>query len=259
VSKTVAICQARMGSTRLPGKVMKLLHGVPVISWVVDAATHALGVDSVVVATSMLDKDDVIAEWCEKNGIPVYRGSETDVLLRFAGAAFSFNADIIVRLTCDCPFLDPNVIGEVIQLRKMRDVEYATNTDPASYPDGLDVEVFTRAALESAHREAVRGTDRDTVTRYMVRNRHRFSAANLVCPLPALVGHRWVLDSPEDYEFLQKVAERLSNPTKPVSYLEILKILDKEPWLKDINSKYSRNERCAAIREPWRWRIYLRC
>src|SRR5882672_8460408 len=243
MTKTVAICQARMSSTRLPGKVMKDLAGRPVIDWVVEAAKHAPGVDEVIVATSIEPADDVIAEWATHKGVALYRGSLTDVMSRFVGAANQTNADIIVRLTCDCPLLDPNVIGEVIKLREMRGVQYATNTDPASFPDGEDTEVFTRGTLESANREATRGTDRDTVTRFMARNRHRFHAVNLVCSLPNLVRERWVLDSPEDYEFILEIAKRLGNGRNPPSYLQILSLLDKEPSLRTINNMYSRNER----------------
>lgn len=241
--KTVAVVQARMGSTRLPGKVMMDIAGRPTIDWVVEAARRAPGVDEVVVATSTEVGDDVIAQWGAKRGINVVRGSETDVLSRYLAALVATNADVIVRLTADCPFLDPTVIGEVIRLRKAKGVDYATNTDPPTYPDGLDCEVFTRGALESAHREAVRGTDRDTVTRFMVRNRHRFPAANLVCPVPDLVRERWVLDSPEDLEFVREVAKRLGDSGTPPGYLQILSLLDRDPWIRQINEKYSRNER----------------
>lgn len=240
--KTVAVCQARMGSTRLPGKVMKDLGGRPVLDWVVEAARQAPGVDEVIVATSILPQDDVIAEWAKRKGVAVFRGSETDVLSRYLGAAHQTNADVLVRLTGDCPFLDPKVIGEVIALRSMKNAAYATNTDPPTYPDGLDVEVFTRDALECANREAVRGTDRDCVTRFIVRNRHRFSAANLVCPLPDLVRERWVLDSPEDYEFCKAVAAKIPSD-RPASYLDILHVLTDRPDIREINSKYTRNER----------------
>src|SRR5258705_370395 len=178
--KTVAIVQARMGSTRLPGKVLKDIGGCTTLHWVTEAARKAPGVDQVIVATSTLTKDNPIADWCLSRDVDCVRGSESDVLSRFVAAADVTSADIIVRLTGDCPFLDPNVIGEVIQLRKMKGVDYATNTDPPTYPDGLDVEVFTREALESSDKEAIRPSDRDTVTRFMVRNRRRFSAANLV-------------------------------------------------------------------------------
>lgn len=242
--KTVAICQARMGSTRLPGKVLLNISGRPALGWVVQAAQRAPGVDEVIVATSTLPRDDLIADWCSDGGITVFRGSETDVLSRFLGAVHQTQADVVVRLTGDCPFLDPSVIGEVIQLRKMKHAAYATNTDPPTYPDGLDVEVFTRDALEIAHREATRPSDRDTVTRFMVRNRHRLSAANLVCPLPDLVRERWVLDSPEDYELVKEIARRLPPASwLTLSYMQILNILDKEPWIRNINSKLTRNER----------------
>jgi len=230
-----------MGSTRLPGKVLKEIFYEPTIHWVVEAARRAAGVDEVIVATTTNPKDDDIVAWCKDEDVEYYRGSETDVISRYVGAADKFKADIIVRLTCDCPFLDSAVIGEVVQLRKMKGVDYATNTDPPTYPDGLDVEVFTRATLELANREAVRLSDRDTVTRFMVRNRQRISAANLTCPLPGLVGERWVLDSPEDYEFIKEVHKRLKS-SKP-NYLDILRVLDKEPNLRLINSHLSRNER----------------
>lgn len=243
MTKVVAVIQARMGSQRLPGKVLKDLGDRPALDWCVEAALHAPGVDEVVVATSTLHENDVIVDYAKTKKVGIFIGSETDVLSRFIGVANSRNADVLVRLTGDCPFLDPAVISEVIQLRGMKHAEYATNTDPPSYPDGLDVEVFTRAALEAAHKEATRGTDRDCVTRFMVRNRHRFPASNLVCPLPGMVSERWVLDSPEDYLFLTEIVSRLKDKTKPPSYLEILRILDQEPHLRSINSKYSRNER----------------
>jgi len=251
MTKTVAICQARMGSTRLPGKVLLPLGdptatGLCSIGMVAWAAKNAPSVDEVIVATSSLPLDDRIEDWAIKNRIKYCRGSETDVLSRYIKAAEETGANIIVRLTGDCPLLDSRIIEEVIQLRKMKDVMYATNTDPPTYPDGLDVEVFTREALEIANREATRISDRDTVTRYMVRNRHRFSAANLTCPLPGLVDERWVLDSPEDYEFIKEVMKHFQyrdDPASYASYLDILRVLDKEPWLRDINKHLTRNER----------------
>jgi glutamate-1-semialdehyde 2,1-aminomutase/spore coat polysaccharide biosynthesis protein SpsF len=232
-----------MGSTRLPGKVLRQINNKPAIEWVVNAARHAhsFGVDQVIVATTTNSADVAIVDWCKGHGVPYHCGSEADVLSRYIGAAEQFKADIIVRLTCDCPFLDPRVIGEVVQLRKMKGVDYATNTDPPTYPDGLDVEVFTKGVLDVAHRESIRPSDRDTVTRFMVRNRHRFSAANLTCPLPGLVQERWVLDSPEDYLFIKEVAKRLS--FSPANYLHILEILRNEPLLRKFNSHLTRNER----------------
>ena len=238
--KTIAIIQARMGSTRLPGKVMMDLSRSPVLWWSHRAASLARGIDEVIIATSTLPADDVIADWCKKERISCFRGSESDVLDRFYRCARAHEADVILRLTGDCPLLDFQVITEVVMLRKMTGVDYASNVDPPTYPDGLDVECFTYDALAEAWKEATRPTDRDCVTQFISRNRLRFKAANLTCPLPGLAKERWVLDTAEDYAFCQEVAKRLS---WSVSYLDILDILDKEPELRKINEKWTRNER----------------
>ena len=243
MNRTIAICQARMSSTRLPGKVMEVIGDKPCIGWVTQACRKAELVDEVIVATSTLKIDDQISDWCDRYGIRCFRGSETDVLDRFYQAAIKYHGDILVRITCDCCFLDPQIIDEVLQLRKMTNADYATNTNPPTYPDGLDVEVMTIRALSIAQGEATRDTDRDCVTRYIVRNSHRFHHANLVCPLPDLHRERWVLDSPEDLEFIRQVAGRLARLGKPPSYLDILAVLDREPDLRKINAKYDRNER----------------
>ena len=173
-----------MGSTRLPGKVMTELAGTPVIAWVVRAARAAPGVDEVWVATSTAAADDPIAAWCAANNVPVHRGSEQDVLDRYAGAAAASAADVVVRLTADCPLLDPIIIGQTIRLRAMTGVDYASNVDPPSWPDGLDCEVMTAKALSEAAGEAIRPSDREHVTPFIRNNRARFSAETLIAPLP---------------------------------------------------------------------------
>lgn len=238
--RTVAIAQARMGSTRLPGKVMSNLCGKPVLRWTYDALKRADGIDEVVIATSTLPQDDLIAQYCAMNNINCFRGSETDVLKRFYECAVAYGAQVILRLTCDCPFLDSNVVSEVVRLRNMKEVDYASNIDPPTYPDGLDVECFTFSALFAAFKEAERPSDRDCVTQFIVRNRDRFPAANLTCPLPGLEKERWVLDTKEDYRFCSEVASYLG---RDISYLSILKILDTFPKLRDINRAGVRNER----------------
>lgn len=159
--KVVAVIQARMGSTRLPGKVLMDLGGHPVLEWCERAARAAPGVDEVWVATSNLPADDVISNWCTDGAIPCWRGSETDVLSRFVGAAEASQADVILRLTGDCPFLDPQVIGGVVWLLKATGCEFASNVSPRTYPDGLDVQVFTRDLLVDAACSATRQIDRD--------------------------------------------------------------------------------------------------
>src|SRR4051812_1518480 len=148
--RTVAIIQARMGSSRLPGKVLQDLGGQSVLAWVVAAARATPGVSAVIVATSTKAGDDAVAGWCDKAGVACHRGSEQDVLDRFLTAARATAADAILRVTADCPLLDPQVCGVVIELMRRTGADYACNFDPRSWPDGLDAEVFTRALLEDA-------------------------------------------------------------------------------------------------------------
>lgn len=237
--KVVAIAQARMGSTRAPGKVMRDLEGIPVLRWVINALQDTIGIDEVVLATSTESRDDVIEQYCNLHSIKCFRGSESDVLDRFYQCAKKYDADVVIRVTCDCPFLDPSVIAEVIKLRDMTNADYASNVDPPSYPDGLDVECFTFDALSGAHKESVRPVDRDCVTQFIHRNRHRFPAVNLRCPLPRMERERWVLDTEADFKFCEEIAKRIGSRT---SYIEILDILDKEPELRNINPGI-RNER----------------
>src|SRR5258705_1695562 len=264
--KTVAIIQARIGSTRLPGKVLMDLSGLPVLAWCVRAARAAPGVDEVWIATSTLPADDVIAEWCDGPAhaawcnVPFWRGSETDVLDRFIGCADSAQADIILRITADCPFIDPQVIGAVARLQRQTSAAYCSNVSPRTYPDGLDVEAFTREALACANGEADRQIDRECVTTWIARNRSRFPAETLINPIPGLEKERWVLDTAEDYDFCKAVAERWVWSWGPPSQFDILKILDHYPDLRKINANAIMNERYfdALAEEPIYERSYER-
>lgn len=232
--KTVAIIQARMGSTRLPGKVLEKLNGLEALAWTVRAARAAVGIDEVWIATSDNAGDDTVALWAEHNGVPVHRGSEHDVLERYAGAARASGAEVIVRLTADCPLLDPVVIAQVVGLRATTGVDYASNIDPPTWPDGLDCEVVTTPVLFTASREAEGSFDREHVTPFIRNNRSRFSTRNLAAPLPGLAEERWTLDTKADLEFLVSVAKQLPRG-RPPTYLEVLAVLDREPWLREIN------------------------
>jgi glutamate-1-semialdehyde 2,1-aminomutase len=243
--KTTAIIQARMGSTRLPGKVLTNLAGKSVLAWVIRAARAALGVDDTIVATTTAEADDAVAAWCEANGVPIYRGSENDVLDRYVGAAKSSGAEIVVRITADCPLLDPAVIAQTIRLRSVTGAAYASNIDPPTWPDGLDCEVITAEALFSAGAEAIRQSEREHVTPFVRNNRERFNAETLIAPLPGLAVERWTLDTPEDLALLSALAARLP-PDRPPSYLEVLAVLDREPQLRDLNNKAIRNVGFAA-------------
>ena len=243
--KTVAIAQARMGSTRFPGKVMLPLGRKPMLQWTLDALCQTRFVNEVILATSIDPRDDVIADHRSKLQLATFRGSEEDVLDRLYQAAKHAKADIVLRITCDCPFIDPQIVDEVIKLREMTNADYTSNVHPPSYPDGLDVECFTFAALEEAWTRATRNTDRDTVTQYIVRNASRFKSANLHCPLPGLDRERWVVDTEDDFKLAEEIIIRLGG-REPPSYMDILKILDANPELRRFNEKWTRNERFYA-------------
>jgi glutamate-1-semialdehyde 2,1-aminomutase len=239
--KTVMIIQARMGSSRLPGKVLKTIGRWPAISWVALSAHYTYGVDDVWLATSTNPEDDELAAWAHDiKFMSCFRGSELDVLDRYYQTAVRANADVIIRVTGDCPLLDPNVTAEVIALQKQTGYPYVSNVDPATYPDGLDVQVMTMDALQLTWKEATRPSDRECVCEYMTRDKNRFPSANLTCPVPGLADERWVLDTFDDLEFLRLVTDGFQ---PGISYPEVLDILHRKPQLRDINKKWTRNER----------------
>jgi len=240
--RVVGILQARMGSTRFPGKVLAPLGRTVVLDWATKAIAAAPGIDELVVATSTLSQDDIITEWCIKNERNYFRGSESDVLDRFYRCAVQYDADVVMRFTADCPYLDPQVIGQVIQLRAMTGADYCSCNDPPSWPDGLDTECFTFKALEAAWNEAVRQTDRDTVTQFIIRNRDRFPAESVICPFPGMNNERWVLDTQKDYELCQAIANEWHGE-QPPSCTDILRILERKPEIRELNKGAIRNER----------------
>jgi len=239
--KVVAIAQARMGSSRLPGKVLMTLLDRPVIQWVYERATRIPGVDEVVVATSATVTDDPLARWCEANGIALCRGSADDVLHRYLQCARRHHADAVVRVTADCPLLDPAVSGRVVAAFLDRQpCDYASNTQPPTFPDGLDTEVVSRHALEASAREAVEHADREHVTQYVRRHPERFRAESVVCERDRS-SDRWTLDELADLVFLSAIAERLDRAGAAGSMSEILDILDAEPELRSLNAGIARN------------------
>src|SRR5215475_656343 len=255
-----------MGSTRLPGKVMMDLGGKPVIQWVIDAASHCKLVDQIVVATTEDPKDDVLADYVNHqhpkfSNLWTYRGEVNDispgvndVTKRMLSAARNAAADIIVRVTGDCPFQDSNVIDQVIALRETTDADYACNTDPPTWPDGLDCEAFTMDALEIVNREATTVLDRNCVTSYIYHNQHKFKCETLICPLPGMHKERWVLDTEDDYKFCQLIATHCHDQ----GWLRTKLYLDRHPELRKINAHHPRNERfyAAMATEPLTPRAY---
>lgn len=236
-----------MGSTRLPNKVLMPLGGVPVLEWVVRACEHAMragAIDQLIVATTTEQRDNAIEAFCkEQLGVACVRGSENDVLSRHLLAAQVGKADTIFRVTADEPFIDPAVIAAVSVLQQRTCAHYCSNIHPRTYPDGIDVECFSRDALEAAHKEATRPIDRECVTSWIMRNQSRFPAECLINPIPSMADERWVLDTMEDYEFCQHIAEAHPFIAGPPSYLDILNMLSEQPDWRKINASGVMNER----------------
>ena len=179
--KIVAIIQARMGSTRLPGKVLKKIVGLPAIEILLARLSRSELINEICVATSHNIENDQLCNAIEKIGYRVIRGSETDVLRRFCDAADATSAEIIVRITGDCPVVDPKLVDKVIELYLESNVDYASNIDPPTFPDGLDVEVFTKATLDYTWNNASRSFDLEHVTPFM-RSKNLFKRHNIFNP-----------------------------------------------------------------------------
>ena len=237
--KLVAIVQARMGSTRLPNKVMKPILGIPLIEILLKRLSKSGAIDEIIVATSTDAKNDVLDAHVQALGFKVFRGSEKDVLQRYVDAARFTNADVIVRITGDCPLVDPILVDSCIEEFKLNNVDYVSNINPPTYPDGLDVEVFTRGALEQCALRTNSQFDREHVTPHM-RSSKTFSKYSLSysCDLSRM---RWTVDEPEDFEVLSAVFEHFA-PRIDFSWLDVLTLMDVKPQIFDRNAQFKRNE-----------------
>jgi spore coat polysaccharide biosynthesis protein SpsF (cytidylyltransferase family) len=246
-SPIVGIVQARMGSSRLPGKALMDIGGHPMLWRVVSRARHASTLDEVVVATTPLEADDTIAAFCAHNGIPCFRGSDDDVLDRYYHAALEHHAETIVRITADCPLLDPAVIDQVVNRFLSGAFDYVSNTDPPTYPDGLDTEVFSFAALERAWKEAHWQSEREHVTPYLKKHPEWFRKANVTHDTD-LSNQRWTVDEWADLAFVRAVVAAL--PTETSDLETLLALLRARPELRDVNAEFTRDEGYArSLRE----------
>ena len=260
--RTIAIIQARMSSTRLPGKVLREIAGEPMLARVIERARRAKLVDEVVLATTTDPSDDPVAEFCAERGYNFTRGSLNDVLDRYYQAAKEYKAEVIVRLTADCPVLDPDVVDETIQVLGISNqglgvtdempFAFVTNRLPPpmgrSFPIGLDTEVCTFTALERAWKEATEKHQREHVMPYFYEDTalttDHSRLATGISPRGfkiALVNHvpdygslRWTVDTPEDLEFIRQVFARFDRDD--FGWKDILALLEKEPALAKINA-----------------------
>jgi spore coat polysaccharide biosynthesis protein SpsF len=233
-ARIVAIVQARMGSTRLPGKIMLPLLGEPVLTRVMRRAARARTIDEVVVATTTLIDDDAVVALAAAEGWPVVRGSETDLLDRYLNAVRAHDAEVVVRITSDCPLIDADVIDATVDAFLAADVDYASNTlEPPTYPRGLDVEVIERTALERAGREDTDPAWREHATPYLYRHPELFRLLRV----PADDDHsdvRWTLDTPEDYVLIARIYEALARDD--FTWREALAVVEANPAWASINS-----------------------
>lgn len=244
--KTAAIIQARMGSTRLPGKVLKPLCGKPVLRHVLDRVGQCRGLDALWVATSTQAGDDAIADACATWGTPCFRGSEEDVLARFHGAARAAGAEAVVRVTADCPLFDGRILEEMLQVfveanTPETTVDYLSNVLERRFPRGLDAEIFTRAALEQAHREARLPREREHVTPYLYLHPEQFRLRSFRAP-EDYSHYRWTLDTPEDWALIEAIYQALYRPQEPFTTRQVLDLLEARPELAQLNAAVRQKE-----------------
>lgn len=228
----VAIIQARMTSSRLAGKVLADICGKPALQRMIDRVRGARLIDSIVVATTTNTTDDPVLRLCDAIGVAVYRGDESDVLGRIFEAARSASANAVVRLTADCPMIDPGVIDEIVTVFKQGDFDYVSNCDTRTYPDGLDVEICTFDALQQAHHEAKHAFAREHVTPYIRGSHPQFGDGKFrrkQVTFAADFAHvRWTLDTADD---LKRIRRLVGSLPEGYTWLHALSLATKQPEL----------------------------
>jgi spore coat polysaccharide biosynthesis protein SpsF len=226
----------------VPGKVLQDIEGRPMLARVVDRARQVPGVSCVLVATTTEARDSAIVAMAPQLGVEVVTGSEVDVLDRYYQAASQFDAEVVVRVTADCPMLDPAVSGRVVARILEGDVDYVTNCQPPTFPDGLDTEAVRFGALLRAWRESALMSEREHVTPFIWKRPELFRTAR-VLSVPDLSAHRWTVDDQRDLAFVREVYGRLLPLHGPCfGMAEVLALLEREPGLRAINAGIARNE-----------------
>lgn len=254
--KILAIIQARLGSTRFPGKVLQPILGRPMLWHIVDRLSHVPSVERIVVAVPDGPKDEPLRRFCKEQGILYFEGSEFDVLDRYYRTAQLYAGDPILRITADCPLVDPGLIQDLHELFRSGKYDHvgvatgagAEHLQAGRFPDGLDGECFTFAALERTWREATDPRDREHVTRYMWSKRHLFHCADLKAkqPYPDL---RLTVDTTDDFLLVTKIYESLYTPHRPFLLGEVMDFLAKNPKLCEINRRVKEQSSYREILE----------
>ena len=236
--KVVAIVQARMGSSRLPGKVLKDICGKPMLWHTINRIQESRSIDKVVVATTINQLDDAVESFCKKNKVAYFRGYENDVLSRYYHAAIKYNADIIVRITGDCPLIDPRVSNKVIKEHLRSGADYTSNVITRLYPRGLDTEVFNFKSLIMAFLKAKKQYEREHVTPYIYENPNIFTLKSVEA-----VGKlrrpdiRITVDTLEDYRTITEIFSKLHKHDRIFYTEEVIDLLDSDKELMEINKK----------------------
>jgi len=234
--KTVIIVQARMTSTRLPGKILKKVLDKPLLEYQIERLRRVKLADEIVIATTVNDTDQPIIDLCNKLGVKYYRGSEEDVLSRYYYAALECDADIIVRVTSDCPLIDPQVIDEIIAFysNNQQNYHYVANTLERTYPRGMDTEVFAFNLLEQSFQQAKSPTEREHVTPFIYNNPN-YKLAN-VSNSEDQSRHRWTVDTEEDFILISKILTHLYPVKAEFTLEDIIILLEKNTEWFNINS-----------------------
>lgn len=240
---TCALIQARMNSTRFPKKVLREINGKPMISYMLERARRATAIDKIILVTSTHPSDDALEELCEKNNILCYRGSMDDVLDRYYQAARKFKADTIVRLTGDCPLIDPIMIDELVSVYKKGSYDYVANTIPPKWtvPEGMDVEVFSFKNLKKAWREAKKPSEREHVTFYFWKNPEMFSVFRYNLD-EDLSQYRLTVDYPEDLEVIKAIVKNFYPDNPCFGTKDIAAFLKANPDIRRFNKDIKPNQ-----------------
>ena len=238
MTKNFCIIQARMGSTRLPGKVLLEVDGVPLLEYLIKRVKLAKKIDKIVVATGSNQENDPIEKLCLKLKIDCFRGSEKDVLDRYYQCLKNYpEYQNIVRVTGDCPLIDPKVIDQVIDLFEQGNYDYASNVVSPTFPDGMDVEIFRREVLEESAKKATTDFEREHVNEYLLGS-DKFTKGNLKAENNYSKYHLTV-DNEEDYLVVKFLAQ---NSKIDASYLNYVELLEENPEIKKLNAHINRNE-----------------
>ncbi len=240
-TKIIAILQARMTSSRLPGKVLRQIVGKPMLWHQINRVKRAREYDRLIIATSSDPSDDPIAELCRELKTECFRGNLDNVLDRYYRAAQNYEPDFVVRLTGDCPLADPEVIDAAVRFTVENGFDYASNSLEPTFPNGLDVEVFTFAALEKAWKEAELPSQKEHVTPYINRQPDKFKIGHFK-QRNDLSYMRWTVDEPRDFEFVSAVYDALYHENPNFNTEDILELLRCRPELTEINGNIERNE-----------------